>query len=134
MRENLSDIVYLIDVDKCTAIVRDAYRKTFKGDWDKKSEFVFHNNKLQLYAPAYTPFMLYGRGPGKMPPQQPIDSWMAQNGIIGSSWAIRAKIAKEGTKGTDFLSPAWNEVITSITANIASELAKAVAGALTRTN
>lgn len=134
MSENLSDIVYIIDVDKCTAIVRDAYRKTFKGDWDKKSEFVFHNEKLQLYAPSYTPYMLYGRGPGKMPPQQPIDSWMAQNGIVGSSWAIRAKIAREGTKGTDFLSPAWNDVITYVTTSIASELAKAVAGALTRTN
>ena len=132
MDKSLSDIIYTIDLDECTRIVQQAYRDHFKGDWDKNTEFRLFNNGIALFAPSYTPYMLYGRGPGKMPPQQPIENWMVRNGIMGSSWPIRAKIAKQGTKGTDFLTPAMNQVIGSITKTLSENLASAVAGMLSR--
>lgn len=132
MENSLSDIIYTIDLDECTRIVQQAYRDHFNGDWDKNTEFRFHNNTVALFAPSYTPYMLYGRGPGKMPPQQPIENWMARKGIMGSSWAIRSKIAKEGTKGTDFLTPAMNQVLASITKTLSETIASAVAGMMSR--
>lgn len=122
----LSDIIYTLNLEECNQIVQEAYRKVYNGDWDQNAQFQFHNGKIELYAPAYTPYMLFGRSAGKMPPQQPIESWMAHNGIVGDSWAIRMKIAKEGTKGNDFLTPAIEQVVKSLTSDIAEKLTSAM--------
>ena len=39
-----------------------------------------------------------GRGPGKMPPVQPIAAWVAARGLDISAWAVARSIAKRGSK------------------------------------
>lgn len=39
-----------------------------------------------------------GRGPGKMPPLQPIAAWVAARGLDISAWAVARSIAKRGSK------------------------------------
>lgn len=63
-----------------------------------------------LTAPTGVYFFSEGRGPGKMPPEEPILRWMKQRGIRvrnskgqfitdkAGSFLIRRKIGKEGTK------------------------------------
>ena len=39
-----------------------------------------------------------GRGPGKMPPIDPIRQWIASRGLDISEWAVAKKIAKVGSR------------------------------------
>lgn len=43
-------------------------------------------------------FVGNGRGPGKMPPVGPIESWLASRGLDYSPWAVAKKIAAEGSR------------------------------------
>jgi hypothetical protein len=68
----------------------------------------------QLFAADYFKYLVYGRGPGKMPPPDNIEDWVKKN-IPGApfksaAYAIGLKIAREGTDiyqgkkpGVDFL-------------------------------
>lgn len=95
-----------IDLSRATKIVIDAYHQAgYYGGEFENSEFVVNGDNIVLDSPEYTRFMLYGRGPGKMPPIEPIAGWCAKQGIDISPWAIAKSIAKKGTKGNDFLSP-----------------------------
>lgn len=48
-----------------------------------------------------------GRGPGKMPPREPIARWTRRKGIPDSAiFPIRRKIGRVGTKGKPFLEEA----------------------------
>ena len=72
--------------------------------------------------------MLFGRGPGKMPPAEPLESWMERYGITGSSWAIRRKIAERGTAGNNFISPALPSIVQSVKLKIVNEVTKVMVG------
>lgn len=43
-------------------------------------------------------FIGNGRGPGKMPPIQNIEQWIASKGLNLSAWAVGRKIAREGSR------------------------------------
>lgn len=43
-------------------------------------------------------FVGNGRGPGKMPPIQNIEQWIASKGLNLSAWAVGKKIAREGSR------------------------------------
>jgi hypothetical protein len=43
-------------------------------------------------------FVGNGRGPGRMPPIQNIEQWIASKGLNLSAWAVGRKIAKEGSR------------------------------------
>ena len=95
-------------------VVDSYYAQGYSGEFGKTAYFTMdissNSPSVILHTPAYTNFMLYGRGPGKMPPLAPIESWLEEKGLEGSAWAIRKHIADFGTKGNDFLSPVLGEV------------------------
>lgn len=133
----LADIINTLDLDKANEIIKNAYRSRFKGDWDTKSEFRFHNGHISLFSPAYTKYMLFGRPSGKMPPSQPIEDWIRRYNIKASSWAVRYKIAKEGTStfGTnknDFISPVLPQVVQSVKLDLVPKLTKAILSELSQ--
>jgi len=43
-------------------------------------------------------FIGNGRGPGRMPPIQNLEQWIASKGLNLSAWAVGRKIAKEGSR------------------------------------
>lgn len=127
----LSDIIRSLDLEDATNVVRQAYyNQGYKGLFGKVAKFRFVHNKIQLFAPSYTKYMLYGRGPGKLPPKEPIEDWMSRYGIKGSSWAIRYKIAKEGTVGNKFLDNAIPSVVQSVKLKLVPEITKTLVGEL----
>jgi hypothetical protein len=59
---------------------------------------------ISLSMPAYAHWADTGRGPGKMPPEAPIMSWMEYHAIpLSALWPIRIKIGEEGTEGRNFI-------------------------------
>lgn len=127
----LSNIIRSLNLEDANNIIHQAYSSRFKGDWNNKSEFRFVNNKIVLFAPSYTKYMLFGRPKGKMPPQEPIEDWMSRYGIKGSSWAIRYKIAKEGTSNygnykNDFISPVLPKIVQSVKLELVPEITKVI--------
>lgn len=61
-------------------------------------------DSVALYTPDYIQFAKYGRGPGKLPPLDPILDWVKSRGIIfdgldeeGTAKAIMYGIGKNGT-------------------------------------
>lgn len=101
------DIINAIDFNSLTKPVIDAYHQAgYSGGGFERSIFRMNgsNTRIVLDAPEYTRYMLYGRRPGKMPPVAPLLNWCSKYGISISPWAIAMKIAREGTKGNDFLS------------------------------
>jgi hypothetical protein len=82
-----------------------------KGDLDQyttqKSTIKVNNFlSLSLFTPAHLQFAKYGRGPGKMPPLDPLIEWVSKKGIVsggpsqarGAAFAIAKSISKKGTK------------------------------------
>lgn len=123
MNKNL-DILSNLNLEDITEIVRNAYRQEgYNGLFENTASFLFGDDgpEIQLFAPRYSQFMLYGRNPGKMPPRENIESWMESMGITGSPWPVMSKIADEGTAGNDFLSP----VIPEVTETVSKEIADA---------
>ena len=112
---DIASILSSLNLEEETTLVTDAYySEGYSGEFGKTAHFTIDtsakNPTVILQTPAYTPFMLYGRGPGKMPPMEPIESWMEARGLTGSSFAIRKHIADFGTTGNDFLTPVLGEV------------------------
>ena len=92
---DLQKLLKSLDLTPATDIVTSAYYdQGYSGEFGTQTFFEMDVDSSNtpfavLHSPSYTPYMLYGRAPGKMPPTEPIESWMQKQGIDGSSWAIR---------------------------------------------
>ena len=113
-------------------VVDEYYAQGYSGEFGRTAHFTMDVSSKTpaaiLHTPAYTQFMLFGRGPGKMPPLTPIESWMKAKGLTGSAWAIRKHIADFGTKGNDFLSPVLGQVKETIVKKIQKSISNALSG------
>jgi hypothetical protein len=131
-RVDITTILSLLNFEDETRMVTDEYYKQgFNGEFGRTAHFTIDtdsskNPAVILHTPAYTNFMLYGRGPGKMPPLEPIESWMETKGLTGSAWAIRKHIAEFGTTGNDFLSPVLGQVKENIVKKIQDAISNAI--------
>ena len=128
---DFASILSSLNLEEETKMVTDAYyAEGYDGEFGKTAHFTLDtsakNPTVILHTPAYTHFMLFGRGPGKMPPLEPIESWMEAKGLTGSSYAIRKHIADFGTKGNDFLSP----VLEKVKEKLVQKIQKTVCNAL----
>ena len=128
---NIAEILSQLTFEEETKMVTDAYYKEgHNGEFGRTAHFTMDTTSSSpsviLHTPAYTNFMLYGRKPGRMPPLEPIESWMKEKGLEGSAWAIRKHIAEFGTPGNDFLSP----VLGQVKENIVKKIQKTVCNAL----
>lgn len=98
------------NLDILTKKVGEYYHNEgYTGDWADNAFFIESDGIISLQAPDYTPFMLYGRKAGKMPPIKPIINWCRQYGISASPWAVRYNIGKYGTKGNNFIEKNMND-------------------------
>ena len=128
---DITEILSQLTFEEETKMVVEAYyAQGYNGDFGQKAHFAMgissNNPSVILHTPAYTNFMLYGRKPGKMPPLEPIESWMKAKGLTGSSFAIRKHIAEFGTPGNNFLSP----VLGQVKENIVKKIQKSISNAL----
>lgn len=82
----------------------------------------------------YAPFVEFGRGPGKMPPDEPIRYWIRRKGKLGKSttvtrqttdgdvtmtldaavFALRRKIGRFGTQKQPYLAPGFKAAVPNI--------------------
>ena len=82
-------------LDRLTSAVREYYAKEgYAGEFSNTAKFLVKKNEIILNTPDYTPYILFGRKPGKLPPIQPIISWCNQYGITASRWGIRYNIGR----------------------------------------
>lgn len=131
-RIDIVSILSSLNLEEETKMVADAYyaQGYTGGEFGKTAHFTMdissNSPSVILHTPAYTPFMLYGRGPGKMPPLEPIESWMEAKGLTGSAWAIRKHIADFGTTGNDFLTPVLGQVKETIVQKIQNAISNAI--------
>ena len=129
---NIAEILSQLTFEEETKMVVDAYHKEgHNGEFGRTAHFTMDatsakNPAVILHTPAYTQFMLFGRGPGKFPPLSPIESWMKAKGLEGSAWAIRKHIADFGTTGNDFLTPVLGQVKETIVEKIQKSISTAI--------
>ena len=129
---DISEILSSLTFEEETKLVTDSYyaQGGYSGEFGKTAYFTMDisskNPSVILHTPAYTNFMLYGRKPGKMPPLEPIKSWMEEKGLEGSAWAIRKHIADFGTPGNDFLTPVLGQVKENIVKKIQTTISNAI--------
>ena len=128
---DVASILSTLTFDEETKMVVDAYYKEgHNGEFGRTAHFTMdissNSPSVILHTPAYTNFMLYGRGPGKMPPLEPIKSWMEEKGLEGSAWAIRKHIADFGTTGNDFLTPVLGQVKENLVQKIQTAISNAI--------
>ena len=129
---DIASVLASLTFEEETKMVTDAYyAEGYSGEFGRTAHFTMDlsgskNPSVILHTPAYTPFMLYGRGPGKMPPLEPIESWMKAKGLEGSAWAIRKHIADFGTTGNDFLTPVLGQVKETIVQKIQKSISNAI--------
>lgn len=73
------------------------------GDWIRSLEGVAGHNSGVIMGAKYTEQLVHGREPGRRPPIEPLERWVAAKfGLSGkeargAAFAIATKIAKEGT-------------------------------------
>ena len=130
---NIAEILSQLTFENETKMVTDAYyAQNYNGEFGRTSHFTMDTTSSSpsviLHTPAYTNFMLFGRGPGRMPPLEPIESWMKAKGLEGSAWAIRKHIADFGTTGNDFLTPVLGQVKENIVQKIQKTVCNAISG------
>lgn len=119
-RIDIAAVLSSLNLEEETKMVTDSYyAQGYSGEFGRTAHFTIGTSSSKspaviLHTPDYTNFMLYGRGPGRMPPLEPIESWMEAKGLTGSSFAIRKHIADFGTPGNDFLTPVLGQVKESI--------------------
>ena len=128
---DIAEILSSLTFDEETKMVVEAYyAEGYSGDFGRTAHFVVDTASTHpaviLHTPAYTSFMLYGRGPGRMPPLEPIKSWMEEKGLEGSAWAIRKHIADFGTTGNDFLTPVLGQVKANLNEKIQAVICNAI--------
>lgn len=64
---------------------------------------------------TYSPFVEYGRKPGRMPPVAPIERWAETKlGASGLGFIIARKIARRGTRAQPFFFPSVDDSIAEI--------------------
>ena len=131
-RIDIAAVLSSLNLEEETKMVVDAYHNQgFDGEFGQTAHFEIDttsskNPAVILHTPAYTNFMLYGRKPGRMPPLEPIESWMEAKGLEGSAWAIRKHIADFGTTGHDFLSPVLGQVKEKLVERIQNIICSAI--------
>lgn len=109
-------------LDRLTLSVREYYTKEgYIGEFTHTAKFFIKKNEIILKAPDYTPYILFGRKPGKLPPIQPIISWCKQYGITASPWGIRYNIGKKGTKGNNFIKKNENNIAKIVTEQVVKD-------------
>ena len=128
---DIAEILSQLTFEEETKMVTDAYyAEGYNGEFGKTAHFTMDTTSSSpsviLHTPAYTHFMLYGRKPGRMPPLEPIESWMKAKGLEGSAWAIRQHIAEFGTPGNNFLSPVLGQVKENIVKKIQTAISNAI--------
>ena len=128
---NIAEILSQLTFEEETKMVTDAYyAQGYNGEFGRTAHFTLDtsakNPTAILHTPAYTNFMLFGRGPGRMPPLEPIESWMKARGLTGSSFAIRQHIAAFGTTGNDFLTPVLGQVKENLVQKIQTTISNAI--------
>ena len=128
---DIAEILSSLTFEEETKLVTDEYyNQGYNGEFGKTAHFTMDlsskNPSVILHTPAYTQFMLYGRKPGRMPPLEPIESWMEAKGLEGSSFAIRQHIAKFGTTGNDFLTPVLGQVKENLVQKIQTAIRDAI--------
>ena len=128
---DIAEILSQLTFEEETKLVVDSYyAQGYNGEFGKTAHFTMDlsskNPSVILHTPSYTPFMLYGRGPGKMPPLEPIKSWMEEKGLEGSAWAIRKHIADFGTTGNDFLTPVLGQVRENLVQKVQNIICNAI--------
>ena len=89
-------------------IAREFLEKvTFQLDahTSQKGEIIVEGREVSLLTPAHIQYAIYGRGPGKKPPLDPILDWIKGESIQfggmdkeGTAFAIQAAIGKNGTR------------------------------------
>lgn len=79
--------------------------KRLDGYTSEKNRVEVGSKSVTLFTPAHIQFAKYGRGPGKLPPIEPLIDWVKQKGIVqedkeakGVAFAIAKSISKKGTK------------------------------------
>lgn len=130
-RVDITTILSLLNFEDETRMVTDAYyAQGHNGEFGRTAHFTLDtyskNTTVILHTPAYTNFLLFGRKPGRMPPLEPIESWMEAKGLTGSSFAIRKHIAEFGTTGNDFLTPVLGQVKETIVEKIQDAISNAI--------
>ena len=128
---DIASILSSLTFEEETKMVTDSYyAQGYNGEFGRTAHFTMdissNSPSVILHTPAYTNFMLYGRKPGKMPPLDPIESWMKAKGLTGSSYAIRKHIASFGTSGNDFLTPVLGQVKETIVQKIQTAISNAI--------
>lgn len=109
-------------LDRLTSAVREYYAKEgYVGEFSHTAKFFIKKNEIILEAPDYTPYIIFGRKPGKLPPVQPIISWCKQYGITASPWAVRYNIGKKGTKGNNFIKKNENNIAKIVTEQVSKD-------------
>ena len=76
---NIAEILSQLTFEDETRMITDAYyAQGHNGEFGRTAHFAIDTTSKSpaviLHTPAYTPFMLYGRKPGRMPPLEPIES------------------------------------------------------------
>ena len=131
-RIDIAAVLSSLNLEEETKMVTDAYyRQGYNGEFGRTAHFTIDtiaakNPSVILHTPAYTQFLLYGRGPGKMPPMEPIKSWMEAKGLTGGEFAIRQHIADFGTEGNDFLTPVLGQVKDQLVEKIQKSISDAI--------
>ena len=128
---DITEILSQLTFEEETKMVTGVYyAEGYDGEFGKTAHFTLDtsskNPAVILHTPAYTQFMLFGRKPGRMPPLEPIESWMEEKGLEGSAWAIRKHIADFGTTGNDFLTPVLGQVKETIVEKIQKSISTAI--------
>ena len=128
---DIAEILSSLTFEEETKMVTDAYyNQGYNGDFGRTAHFTMDTSSKSpaviLHTPVYTHFLLYGRKPGKMPPLAPIESWMEEKGLTGSSFAIRKHIADFGTTGNDFLTPVLGQAKENIVKKIQTVISNTI--------
>lgn len=121
--KNLADIVKEIDTKPMIdRIVREYHAQGYTGRFPSTLRTETSDTRIKFISAYYGYFMLHGRGAGKQPPIDAIREWVHRYNIPLNEWAVAKKIAREGTKGNDFLTP----IVTELCGMIGVEILKKI--------
>ena len=115
----IEDILKTIDTKPMIDRISQEYaRQGYIGRFPSTLRTTITGTTIQFWSARYGWFMLHGRGPGKQPPIAAIRDWIDRYNIPRNEWAVAKKIAREGTRGNNFLSPIVPELIDMISKEI----------------
>ncbi|MCQ2608736.1 MAG: hypothetical protein MJ197_08635 [Bacteroidales bacterium] len=96
-----------LDLTPMNDRIKEEYYKQGYGLNDFAPNLTAHveGSKVLFQSSPYAFYMLYGRRAGKFPPISKIEEWCSYKGITFKSapFLIARKIAREGTKGNNFI-------------------------------